>query len=983
MGFIALAAFIVVGMIFYSFIATIILFSRQSELLEKLSRLETRLKAMTGQPQAQARPAPPPVQEPPVQEPRVQEPAQPEPRVPETVSVPYRAPQAPPPVPSPAKTSELWNRIEKQFIDNWTGILGSVIMVMGIAFLSIYAALKMAPFYRFLMLNGFAAALFTIYLMLRARSKWLKLAIWLRSSGCAVFLFACLGAGGIPGLQWIDNPLQGLALLLVGVTVNLVTGALSGSQFFASFHAVLSLAALAIAPQSPLTLGIAVAVSLLQVLLTYRDRWEYHLLITITSFLAYHLYWIYEMEILTVSPMPLKLRLTGIAATAVIGVATAFVHYREVYGSRDFDRLPFIVHLFNWFYMGVCFFLYSTGSKWNTVLLMVAGLAAFALSRRAKKLEMRWLFTSDTLIAQSLALLAVYTLQRWQFTGILITSILMLEVLVFLAVMLMEEEKILQRVGVLLYHLAGVAIVISALAVSSSRKLSQLPPDMFTLVIALAVYTAFHIYLVRRKGEAFDAFGSYGKSEPPGDFSISGFLVGLLGLALFGLVYNFPWAPYAAVAVTAALLWLRYREQLRGLEIGILFMAPFIYMLAGRHMNLHLKNNVNEIFFYGLPFLLIPIIGGLTSYTRRLGRHHWFYWIYLFSVYLTVYSLYLLTPTSTLLPGVLWLLLAAAYFQGALFLSRHFGETLTKKGEPHRFLLHWGYIFIGLFIIRHMGVHLQSGLHAAGISARLLLELAAVVLFIYWGAREKPAADTHYKSWRLLHPLMSEAAIFFTIMMITQEVGKAWRPAAWVLCAYLLLMLGKGLDKRFSRLRFYTLFFHWAAALQIAFVSTADAPSIRFLSHQAWFGGLIALLLQMGFVAMFYWNAALETVELPEPVSFLKGWVKGIHRSRNVWIYYPFFLATAVYLIRTFDSSLLTLLLVVEAFVVFTLSIVLRENHFRYAALLGLAGCLFRLMVYDLARSGTFTRALVFLGVGVIMILMNSLYNKYRTRFKE
>ena len=60
-------------------------------------------------------------------------------------------------------------------MDNWTGILGSVIMVMGAAFLSIYAALKMAPFYRFLMLCAFSGALFSIYCALRAKAKWLKL----------------------------------------------------------------------------------------------------------------------------------------------------------------------------------------------------------------------------------------------------------------------------------------------------------------------------------------------------------------------------------------------------------------------------------------------------------------------------------------------------------------------------------------------------------------------------------------------------------------------------------------------------------------------------------------------------------------------------------------------------------------------------------------------------------------------------------------
>jgi hypothetical protein len=56
---------------------------------------------------------------------------------------------------------------------------------------------------------------------------------------------------------------------------------------------------------------------------------------------------------------------------------------------------------------------------------MLAALAAFLLSRRAKKMAIRWLFITDTLIAQALSLLAVLTLKRWQLSGVPISVILM------------------------------------------------------------------------------------------------------------------------------------------------------------------------------------------------------------------------------------------------------------------------------------------------------------------------------------------------------------------------------------------------------------------------------------------------------------------------------------------------------------------------------------------------------------------------------
>jgi uncharacterized membrane protein len=52
-------------------------------------------------------------------------------------------------------------------------------------------------------------------------------------------------------------------------------------------------------------------------------------------------------------------------------------------------------------------------------------------------------------------------------------------------------------------------------------------------------------------------------------------------------------------------------------------------------------------------------------------------------------------------------------------------------------------------------------------------------------------------------------------------------------------------------------------------------------------------------------------------------------------------------------------------------------------ALAGVVLCVGRLIFYDLAQSGTLTRALVFLGVGVIMLMMNSVYNKYKHKFND
>ncbi|MCP5046092.1 MAG: hypothetical protein GY940_02900, partial [bacterium] len=710
--------FVIVVLAFWSFIATIILFQKNTELLEKLANLETRIAKLEARELQQVevpveKEPPPKAPAVPVDIERVPEvphkttitsaqtpeeltepvPVEPQPsqpphkEAPETVSSSYKVDD--PNLTVDLEKLEFRSRIEKQFIDNWAGILGSIIMVMGAAFLSIYAALKMAPFYRFLMLTGFAGLLFTVFFVLRTRSKWLKLAQWLRSSGCAVFLFGCLGSGYIPGLKWIDSPVYALGLLLIGVLLNLVIGTISGNQLFTSFHSIISLTALAIAPQSQLTLAIAVSISLLQVFITYRGRWEYHLLVSITVFLAYHLYWAYSMHLFSISPIPPNLKLTGIAATAVLGIATAFVHYRELYGSRSFDGLPFIVHLLNWFYMAAGFYLYSTGSKWNTFVLAAASLAAFFLSRRAKTLAIRWLFITDTLIAQTLALLAVFTLQRWDLGGMAIAMALMVEVMIFLTMMLPEEEKSLQRIGVFLYHFSGIFLISGTLIIIVSRPLSHLHKDTGILALSMAIYTVYHIYLVRRKSDSFDSLRIYGipnKFNKLESYSLGGIITGLLGLVLCALVYDFQWFPYVVAGVLTVLFLLCRRCGSGGLQIGMLLLTFGSFDFGWYHILYHLEGNPSQAALYGLPFLVIAIAGARTSFNEISGKYHKALWIYLFSIHMVICSQTVLDPLSIFATGTAWLVLAPVYLESARFISRRDPDELKEKGEPHRFL---------------------------------------------------------------------------------------------------------------------------------------------------------------------------------------------------------------------------------------------------------------------------------------------------------
>lgn len=264
---------------------------------------------------------------------------------------------------------ELWKMIESKFAENWTGIIGALVMVMGVGFLGVYAALALKPLHRFLMITGFAVFLSILSFYLKSKGKWMNLSVWIQSSAGAILLFAFLGSGWIPGLKWIEDSSVATILLLLGIALNLYLGFIAEKQGFASFHIVVSLIALGIAPQSQMTLILSTVVILFGVTFSYRSRWEHHLLLIILASLIYHYYWYDSMNFLSPRDIPLMLKATGISSVAAIGVTACLLHYRRLYSTREFDLLPSMAHMANWVYLVVGFLLYSTGSKWNMPVL--------------------------------------------------------------------------------------------------------------------------------------------------------------------------------------------------------------------------------------------------------------------------------------------------------------------------------------------------------------------------------------------------------------------------------------------------------------------------------------------------------------------------------------------------------------------------------------------------------------------------------------
>ncbi|HEX8658917.1 MAG TPA: hypothetical protein VF690_15335 [Hymenobacter sp.] len=387
----------------------------------------------------------------------------------EPTKIPPPPTSRPQPVPSEPVEPTWWERTEQLFLDNWTGILGAVVLVTGVGFLGIYTALRVTPPVRFAMISGFAAALLGGHYYLRRYAFAAKLNVWLQSSAAAIFLFACVGAVSVPGLQWAGPPLNYL-LLLLGVAANLWLAWSASRETVATLHGVLSLVALAVISPTLVTLAAAAGVTAFSIAITYRHQWKYQLLLSIVSFFAFHQFWYFHLA----EPPTGATRLVAMALMVLVGGAAAVVQYRRVYARTAFDGLLFSAHILNWTCLGVNLFHYSTGSPWKTVPLALGALLTFGVARQARRLGIQWLFQTDTVISLLLGLATAFSLLGWHATGPFVLLFMLLETLLVAFIMAREGERLVFQIASTGAVVAGAALLV----VTGANLLDYTPAEL-------------------------------------------------------------------------------------------------------------------------------------------------------------------------------------------------------------------------------------------------------------------------------------------------------------------------------------------------------------------------------------------------------------------------------------------------------------------------------------------------------------------------
>lgn len=379
-------------------------------------------------------------------------------------------------------------KAEKQFADNWTGILGTAIMVLGIGYLSIYTALKVAPLFRVLILWLYAGLLIGSYYILTKKEKWQKTGLWLRSAGASLFLFGCFGASQIEPLTFIHNNTLGYSLIGLGIALNLYVGYIIKQQTFLSLHVILSMLILCVIPEKLLvTFLLAAITATFGIVLSYKEKWEYHLLIVISAFIIFDIWFNAQGTTLTTTE-----NIFAILGIVLVASSCIFMQYRSVYNETHFDKAAFITHLSNWILFAIGLILHSTGSHFKTFILFAGAIICFFMAVKARKRKVYWLYNLDGMVAFILCSLSIIMLNDWHIGLDIIACILYLISLVCLFVVFQQKEDLLYKIFLGINHFMALALLIFCLilfshSVSEAQVTSSLGSVIALTIISIAV----------------------------------------------------------------------------------------------------------------------------------------------------------------------------------------------------------------------------------------------------------------------------------------------------------------------------------------------------------------------------------------------------------------------------------------------------------------------------------------------------------------
>ena len=874
----------------------------------------------------------------------------------------------------------LFKRFEHVFIESWIAVIAVVILVAGISFFGIWASTRISPVFRFWLIVGAAVIIGGVSVFAGRYEKFHSLSVWLRSAAAAIYLFAALGAGGIPGIQWIESPLMALIVLISGILVNIILAFIGKKQVFSSLHIILGIIAVSIAPQSVVTLIVATVVTFSGIAISYRKKWDIHHLISSLFYFAFIIFWGFNVD-----PGNDFYNISALSVIVVTSLITLFIHYRRIYADSDFEVTPLVVHLVNWLFLSVGLIKYSPEFDYVYIPLFTAGVLLFFLAGRAKKLKIGWLYSIDTLISQLIILLAVVSLIEFDLSNMLIIFLVLIESLGFLIIIWREKEYLVHTIAFSVSSLAAFALLFTGLEQFFKYGSTEfwIYSGLFTL--SAIPMSAYLIYISKSNVNLSVGSGSIKNRILTVVHKANIFLQGLfiplfmLGVYLLILTSDIStdyFGPDTMVApLFIALLFVKSRLKNLGMKIGIGIFIVFETIISMLFIAFEVESSFFPMLIFSLPIVAISL--SLTAYSlkKQGGFHKIIPGIYLLTVHLLFISFFIFDNSRSFFSGLSWLFLAILF----LLLSNTLRPGKLSEDMALRLkkgLINSGYLFLISFVIRFLFYDIHNDtMFLVTIKAEYLLEIAAFTVMGLWFFLNKRR--------RLVDLFFLEITLIFLIIVLFFEVSITILPSVFMVLSLVLLLIGLLFKKNLSRLRIVSVVPAWISAFLIAFVTSPYLTSSLSYTDISWIMSALGIFLQFIYLALFHFTHKSDDVSFPVKLLGLEKVVNRLVSGENIFLYYPVFISVLFFIIWSFNGAVLTALISLEALLILILSLVVKEDSFRYTALGGILVSVVRLVFFDLREAEIFVKAIAFIFVAVVMLLMNVLYNKFKDRIED
>lgn len=329
---------------------------------------------------------------------------------------------------------------------------------------------------------------------------------------------------------------------------------------------------------------------------------------------------------------------------------------------------------------------------------------------------------------------------------------------------------------------------------------------------------------------------------------------------------------------------------------------------------------------------------------------------------------------STLVTWLMWHWLqpVAVAVGWALFGLLIFEIGILRKGA----YLRWqGYVALACGFIRIYFANIGAQGEAGAISPIIytILPIAAIFYYVYWRLDESGDAISDKEQKFHLDAVLSIAGTVALGTIIRFEARPHWVVAGWAALVFGLFAFA-WLSGREN--------FRYQALLGLAPVA------FRFAMYNLYErGGLTASFLQDSMVEFL--SILLLLASLPiayklrdRDASPGNRWVRWAMRPEQFFFFTAVALATAL-LFRRLDGGWITLAWAVEAIVIFSFALMVKERSFRLCGLAILVLCVLKIGFVDFWRMEKNERWLVSFGLGAIMILVGYLYSYNREKLRE